>query len=296
MKHFFATCYLLLATRLHSATRYSLLATRSQKGFTIFELIIFAGILTLIVVAFITILVSITRVHVRQSAAAEVNQQSQFVLQTVQYYVEQSSLIELDGNAATSTLKLRMAATSSDPLYIYASAGVLYLKETDSGTPVALTSSKVTVSNISFTKREHARASDSVSVSFTIAYNTVNAQERFSETLNTAVARVNAATFDSNLIPSSTALYDVGVTSQIWRSVNNIIYFSGANVGVGVSNPGQTLEVNGGVRLNTTTSKPTCDADQRGTFWVTQASGGVKDSVEVCAKSAADSYAWRTIY
>lgn len=68
------------------------------------------------------------------------------------------------------------------------------------------------------------------------------------------------------------------------------------NVGIGLLNPSQRLEVNGGVRLNTTTAKPTCDAAARGTFWVTQGAAGVKDDVEVCAKDAADAYAWRLIY
>ncbi len=269
---------------------------RSRSGFTIFELVIFAAILTLIVVGFLTILVSVTRVNIRQSASAEVNEQSQYVLQTIQYYVEQSSVIDMAANSTTSTLKLRMAATSSDPTYIYPSSTVLYLKETDSGTPVPLTSSKVNISSITFTKREHPRAADSVSISFTITYNTQTLQDQFTETLATAVARVNAATFDSNLIPSSTATYDVGVTSQIWRSINNIIYFSGSNVGIGVINPGQALEVNGGLRLNTTTSRPACDATQRGTFWVTQSGASVKDAVTVCAKDATDAYSWRTIY
>lgn len=34
----------------------------------------------------------------------------------------------------------------------------------------------------------------------------------------------------------------------------------------------------------------------RGTFWVVQGAAGVKDTVEVCAKDAADAYAWRTLY
>lgn len=269
---------------------------RFSAGFTILELLIFAAVLTLIVVAFITILVTLTRVQVRQTAAGEVNQQSQFLLQTIQYYVERSSLVDLNGNAATSTLKLRMTASSSDPTYLYLSAGTVYLKETDGGTAQPLTSSRVTVSDLLFTKREHQYAPDSVSAAFTVAYNTSNVAEQFSQTLNTAIARVSAATFDSNLIPSTTATYDVGVTSQVWRSINNVVYFSGTNVGVGVASPGQTLEVNGGVRLNTTATKPTCDSSQRGTFWVTQSGAGVQDSVQVCAKAAADTYAWRTIY
>ncbi len=69
-----------------------------------------------------------------------------------------------------------------------------------------------------------------------------------------------------------------------------------AYVGIGTTSPGQKLEVNGGVRLNTTDTKPTCDATTRGTFWVTQGGAGVQDNVEVCAKDASDVYAWRTIY
>ena len=68
------------------------------------------------------------------------------------------------------------------------------------------------------------------------------------------------------------------------------------NVGVGTSSPQQKLEVSGGVRLNTTTAKPACDASARGTFWVSQGASGVKDSVEVCAKDASNAYAYRTLY
>jgi hypothetical protein len=68
------------------------------------------------------------------------------------------------------------------------------------------------------------------------------------------------------------------------------------NIGVGTISPAAKLEVAGGVRLNTATTKPTCDATSRGTFWFTQGGAGVKDSAEVCAKDATDAYAWRSLY
>jgi hypothetical protein len=67
-------------------------------------------------------------------------------------------------------------------------------------------------------------------------------------------------------------------------------------VGIGTKVPARELEVNGGVRLNTATAKPACDATIRGTFWVTQGGAGVKDAVEVCAKDATDVFAWRTLF
>jgi hypothetical protein len=71
---------------------------------------------------------------------------------------------------------------------------------------------------------------------------------------------------------------------------------SAGKVGIGATGPTQQLEVNGGVRLNTATAQPACDATVRGTFWVAQGGAGVKDSVQVCAKDASDLYAWRTIF
>ncbi len=54
---------------------------------------------------------------------------------------------------------------------------------------------------------------------------------------------------------------------------------------------------NGGVIVNNNNSaKPSCTASVRGMFFVVQGATGVKDNVEVCAKDAANTYAWRTLY
>ena len=71
---------------------------------------------------------------------------------------------------------------------------------------------------------------------------------------------------------------------------------SADSIGIGTDTPGQKLEVNGGIRLNTVTAQPTCDSTVRGTLWFTQGGVGVADQLEVCAKDAANAYAWRTIY
>ncbi len=87
----------------------------------------------------------------------------------------------------------------------------------------------------------------------------------------------------------------IGYNTQVTAS-NALILGNGASVGIGTTAPNQKLEVNGGIMINTVTAKPTCNVTARGTFWVTQGAGGVKDAVEVCAKDAGDAYAWRTIY
>lgn len=57
-----------------------------------------------------------------------------------------------------------------------------------------------------------------------------------------------------------------------------------------------SVTVEGGVRLNIAGgAAPTCDATTRGDIHVTRSAAGVTDSFEVCLKSAADTYSWRSI-
>jgi len=59
------------------------------------------------------------------------------------------------------------------------------------------------------------------------------------------------------------------------------------------------MELYGQLRLNvaaTPTAQPACAANKRGYIWMTKGAAGVKDALQVCAKDAAEAYAWRTIY
>jgi hypothetical protein len=75
-----------------------------------------------------------------------------------------------------------------------------------------------------------------------------------------------------------------------------VVFKSVGNVGIGTTAPGQALQVNGGIMINTAKAQPTCAAGTRGTFWVVQGGARVKDKVEVCAKDQSDIYAWRVIF
>lgn len=260
------------------------------------ELVIFSAIFAIASVSFIGILVAVTRIQVRQGAAAEVNQQSLFLLQTIQRYIEQASLVEMTADAATSTLKLRMSSVQKDPTYVYLQNQKVYLQETDAGESQALTSNRVKVTNLTFIKRANPAGRDSVSLTFNMEYDARNLQQAFSQMLNTSVARVSAATFDSNIVPSAGGTLTLGVAANDWKSINNTLFFNGANVGIGVASPNQTLEVNGGIRLNTAAAQPNCDVNQRGALWYAQSGAGTKDYLRVCVKNASDTYAWFAIY
>jgi type II secretory pathway pseudopilin PulG len=222
---------------------------RASRAFTILELVIYIAIFAVIIVAFVGAFVAITRVQTGQSSQAEVESQSQFLLEKIQYYVEQASLIDMPADTPTTTLTLRMSNPAADPTYLTVTNGILYVQQTATGTPIALSSNQVTISSATFTKHSNPPAHDTVSVALTVAYNTSNLQQMFSQAFQTSVARVSAATFDSNLIPSTTAAWNIGVTGNVWNSINQVIYFSGSNVGLGTASPGNQLDVKGATAM-----------------------------------------------
>jgi len=101
---------------------------------------------------------------------------------------------------------------------------------------------------------------------------------------------VEAPNLTGGAITSNYGLY---VKNQTGFGTGYNIYSEGAS---STNRFEGSVEVGGGVKVNTTAGKPTCAVAYRGMFWVTQSGAGVKDAVEVCAKDAANAYAWRTIY
>ena len=171
---------------------FLLLTSRRRRGFTLVELLMFIAIFTIIIIAFIAILVAVTRVQVRQSASAAVNQESTFLLQQVQYDVESARLVDATPDVASGSLQLRMASSAIDPTIISLSNGTVYVQQGAGGTLQALTSGKVTVSNLSFTRHFNLNGSstpygtDSVSYSFTMATNTSTVTQYFAQSLQSS--------------------------------------------------------------------------------------------------------------
>ncbi len=234
-----------------------------STGFTLIELLLFSAIFAIVITVFISVLVSTTRIQVKQNAQAEVNGQSTMLLQNIQRYVERSSLVEASSDTASSTLKLRMASSSDDPTLIYISSGTVYVQQSSSA-PFALTSSRVSVSDLSFTKRANPVGHDAVSVSFTISYNAPNVLSTALMGLNLSVARVSAAIFDSNIVPSANNTYKIGTAAQDWQSINNTIFFgsNGVGVGSGASTPGTQLDLAGAMTFRGMSAPSTSTAGQ----------------------------------
>lgn len=185
------------------------------------ELLIYIGIVA-IVSGFLTgILMITTRVHNQESADVEVTSQIDFVMQTINRLVRESSNIE---NATSAFLKLRMKDSAKDPTCVSLVNGVIKLAEgpnTSSAQNCAsvtsdLTNNRVIVDQLSFKKFSQYPGHDTVSVDLQINYNTQNPQIEVSRSIQSAISRVSAATFDSDVVPGGTYNFSLGQAGSPW--------------------------------------------------------------------------------
>ncbi len=274
--------------------------SRTARGaFSLLEMLIFVAIFSVAIVVFISILVSFTRIQTRQSSQAEVNQQAQVLIQSLQYYVEHASVIDMTIDSVTSTLKLRMAS-STDPTTVTLTNGTVYLSQ-GGGATQALTSNKVLVTALNFTNRKNPSGHNAIAVSFSIKYNATSTVQGYSQTIQTSFTRTAGGTFDSNISSAANNTYKIGANRNDWKSINGTLYFNNStSVGIGVADPQQALEVNGGFRLNVGegTAQPSCNASQattRDVFWFVENS--TSDAFQVCAASGSTlTFAWKKIF
>jgi prepilin-type N-terminal cleavage/methylation domain-containing protein len=267
-----------------------------KSGFTLIEMLIAVSIFSVVIVAFIGILVEVVQVQVQSSSSVAVNQESQFLLQKLQYYIESASLVNIPTSTPATALQLFMASSSADPTSITLSGGTVYLQQPVGSSSQALTSNKVSVSNLSFVRNANPPGHDVVSVSFTMAYNTPSVFQAFSRFFQTSIVHVSAATFDSGVY-ASTNNEPLGTGAAAWSPINGVIYTNSAgNVGINQASPQEQLDVNGGIRLTPQALQSTCTSTYRGTLWFVSPGGSTKDALYLCAANASGSVVWYQIY
>ena len=189
------------------------------KGFSLVEILIYTAIIGIVGTLFSNILIIVTRVQNQQTSSIEVNQQMNFALSTIQRLIRESSAIEITAGTPASTLKLRVKDFAKDPTNITLSSGKIVLQQ-GGGAAFNLTTDSVVVSQLSFLKITTYPGRDTVQIDISISYNTQNPQQQFTKTLTSMVARANAASFDSDIVPGSDNIYDMGISGTRWQDLN----------------------------------------------------------------------------
>ncbi len=250
--------------------------TSNLSAFTLIEVLIYSVVFVVAAGLLLNALIVVTKIESEQSTTVEVLGQIDFVMQHIKRLVAQSSAIEVSGSEKKITLY--MSDNTKNPTSIrWKNAQKIIEVQEGGGQWTTLTTSKVRVDDAAFTLRQSPGGFDAVEVSLTMSAVAGGS----SRTVTTAIARANAATFDSNLTPNAPATLDIGGSGQEWRRGT----FSSA-VGIGVAAPVDaniSLQVGSGVQLpaRSAGSKPSCpSAAYRGLLWL-EDSGGI-DTLYVC--------------
>jgi hypothetical protein len=93
---------------------------------------------------------------------------------------------------------------------------------------------------------------------------------------------------------ASAAAWDpTGIDSRAVLSAGRS-FTAGPNITI--SQSGGNVAISASLTTLTSGTQPGCASGTRGSVWYTPGTTGVKDLVQVCAKDAANGYAWRTLY
>lgn len=115
----------------------------------------------------------------------------------------------------------------------------------------------------------------------------------------------NVYTRSTNTVVIRGSIADGATAVAVKLSSVAALNTAGANIAVLYKDaeitPKTAIDLRGAIRLGigTTAATPVCDANNRGTLdFIQGTTGGVptKDELSVCAKDAADAYAWRPLY
>lgn len=197
----------------------------SKKGFSLIELLVYVSIFAVVAGLMTAVLITILKVNQEESASVETSEQLSFVMQTISRLIRESSNIE---TASANSLKLRMKDSAKDPTCLYLENQTIKIIEgPDPSNPQncnlnassSLTSAKVIADKLEFSKISNYPGHDVVSVDIQLTYNSNNPQSQATRNLKSAIARVSAATFDSNVLPGGSYNYNLGQVGSPWQKI-----------------------------------------------------------------------------
>lgn len=238
---------------------------RQSSGFTAIELLIYVAIFSILALSFSSIFVSFTRVNVDQLARNEVASQLNFILQTIQNAVQNSSFVtvrstiddvggtfdEIDSSLGSPMKYLVMKRgvensgtnDAESPLVIYKDNDGSIVMRQGRGTlqtTSKLTTDRVSANTLTFVKLNNSPGRNIIEINL-VLNSLSNQGQQISRTLLLGVGEAFAAIFDTDLLPATDNLSSLGQSTKQWKEG----HFSG-DVTAG------TLTVGGGTKITTT--------------------------------------------
>ncbi len=146
----------------------------NQTGYTIIEMLLYIAVFSLIIGSILAVAISITNQRIQNQVNQEVDAQGRLVMSSITQSLRNASTINTPsvGNSSASLSLNTTTAANNPTVYdsvIDQNVNKVRIK-VGSASAEFLTSSRVSVSNLSFTNRAISGGRDSIEISFTLNY------------------------------------------------------------------------------------------------------------------------------
>ena len=141
-----------------------------QQGFSLIETVLYVAIAAIVLGGLFSLYISIYRLRVKTQSLGEVEQQGQQIMQLIDQTVRNAQSLSTPATGTSaSTLSLKIYDSGLSPTVFSLSSGAVLVQE-GAKAPVALNSSRVTVSNLLFQNLTRTGTHGIVRVTFTVSF------------------------------------------------------------------------------------------------------------------------------
>lgn len=161
-----------------------------SRGTTIIELLLYVSISSIILLALTMFLFVLLQSRVKNQTMAEVEQQGLEVAEVITSTLRNAKSITTPGAGSSSnTLVIEVDNGAHSPTIFGVSSGVLTMQE-GSGSPIPLTNSRITLSNVQFFNFSQSGTPGIIRIRYTISHNQSSGRNEyiFSRDFETAVS------------------------------------------------------------------------------------------------------------
>jgi prepilin-type N-terminal cleavage/methylation domain-containing protein len=140
----------------------------SKKGFTLIELVLYIGILSILLGVMSSIFTTVVGVQLESNATSSVDQDGRYLLSKLLYDVKSSSAIVTPANPGNVASSMQITINSINYTYSLDSNSNLQVVNNSTNEINVLNSYNTSVSNLTFTRIGTGGSSDTIRVAYTL--------------------------------------------------------------------------------------------------------------------------------
>lgn len=156
--------------------------SRLQSGFTLVELLLYAGLFTILLVVFLQLFSSIIGVQLESESRSAISQDGQYILQRLSYDIMRADSVVSPTTLGATASAMTLTISGSSSAYIVSGGNLLLGSD-------QLNSFATQVNNFSVLRLSNSNGADSLQISITLTSLTMESSGAKTKTFQTTVSR-----------------------------------------------------------------------------------------------------------